>query len=126
MYLSLSLAPDLLQRVKPPQHLRVPVREQRLGQRRRGRGGGRGRAGGGGRPAQHGGTHPHPSAQFHRHRPQQQWWEPQAGLSLSQVEMEEKEGGGEGEHVCGRRAALIGWLKRYNFSGSILLIFKPH
>ena len=46
--------------------------------------------------------------------------------SLSQAEMEEKEGGDEGEHVCGRRAALIGRLKRYNFSGSILLIFKPH
>lgn len=57
---------DQIQRVQPPQHVRVPVGEQRVGQRGRGRGG-QTRRESGRRTAQHGGTNPHPSTQFHHH-----------------------------------------------------------
>lgn len=69
-------AQDLLQWVESPQHVRVSVREQRVGQRGWGRGG-QARREGGRRTAQHGGTHPHPSTQFHQlalaHHQQQRW-----------------------------------------------------
>ena len=67
-------AQDLFQRVESREYIRVSVREQRVGQRGRGRGRETGREGAG-RTAEHGGTHPHPPTQFqqlaHAHRQQQ-------------------------------------------------------
>lgn len=68
-------AQDLIQRVKSPQHLRVSVRDQCVGQRGGGRGGERRREGGRW-AAQHGGAHPHPSTRFHRlAHALHQWWD---------------------------------------------------
>lgn len=122
--LSVSLpAENLLQRVESPEHVRVSVREQRVGQRGGGRGGQTGREGGG-RTAEHGGTHPHPSTQFHQlahARRQQQRWDHMKGAVMGRgrgtgnlVSAEGGSGGRRGGRPC-----------RFDFSSRNISLLCP-